>query len=225
MLSSAPKPVFTSRYADPNNPASSGDPLALVTGGKLSRMALQPDPGSAGGRRGHGGGRPGLLGAGLGLLATRGDGDSQHRLAGQPAQEDAYERQSSSRRNEQGRTSTENAEFGRREHGSRAARRSQTSYKDEDENPRDLRRRRRRHDSGSTRRSAIDREDNYPAPPSPHGRSRRADRDSHQDRRGKNSGGGGGVVGGLKKVVQQDVLYLLIVNYPTEEELRDGVPH
>ena len=223
MLSSAPKPVFTSRYADPNNPASSGDPLALITGGKLSKLALQPNSGSTSGRRGIGGGRPGLLGAGLEFLATRGDGDPHNRLDGPAAHEDAYERRSNSHRYGQGRTSTENDEFGRREHGSRAASRSQTSYKDED--PHDLRRRRRRHDSGSTRRSVIDRDDNSPAPSSPHGRSRRADRDSHQDRRGKNSGGGGGVVGGLKKVVQQDVLYLLIVNYPTEEELRDGVPH
>ncbi|KAJ5682985.1 hypothetical protein N7462_006150 [Penicillium macrosclerotiorum] len=35
-LSSGPRPTFTSRYADPNHPASSGDPLALVTGGHLS---------------------------------------------------------------------------------------------------------------------------------------------------------------------------------------------
>ncbi|KAJ5286614.1 hypothetical protein N7478_002300 [Penicillium angulare] len=35
------KPTFTSRYADPNHPASSGDPLALVTGGKLTMDKLQ----------------------------------------------------------------------------------------------------------------------------------------------------------------------------------------
>ncbi|KAJ5126516.1 hypothetical protein N7448_007295 [Penicillium atrosanguineum] len=33
-LSQGPKPTFTSRYADPNHPASSGDLIALVTGGK-----------------------------------------------------------------------------------------------------------------------------------------------------------------------------------------------
>ncbi|KAJ5642454.1 hypothetical protein N7490_006454 [Penicillium lividum] len=40
-LVQGPAPTFTSRYADPNHPASSGDPLALVTGGKLSMEKLQ----------------------------------------------------------------------------------------------------------------------------------------------------------------------------------------
>ncbi|KAJ5648857.1 uncharacterized protein N7484_002580 [Penicillium longicatenatum] len=40
-LIQGPRPTFTSRYADPNHPASSGDPLALVTGGKLSMEKLQ----------------------------------------------------------------------------------------------------------------------------------------------------------------------------------------
>lgn len=40
-MSQGPKPTFTSRYADPNHPASSGDPLALITGGKLSMEKLQ----------------------------------------------------------------------------------------------------------------------------------------------------------------------------------------
>jgi hypothetical protein len=31
-----PKPTFTSRYSDPNNPSNSGDLLALITAGKLS---------------------------------------------------------------------------------------------------------------------------------------------------------------------------------------------
>ncbi|BDD63681.1 hypothetical protein MPDQ_000598 [Monascus purpureus] len=35
-LNQGPKPTFTSRYADPNHPASSGDLLALVTGGHVS---------------------------------------------------------------------------------------------------------------------------------------------------------------------------------------------
>jgi hypothetical protein len=40
-LTQGPKPTFTSRYADPNHPASSGDLLALVTGGHLSMDKLQ----------------------------------------------------------------------------------------------------------------------------------------------------------------------------------------
>ncbi|KAJ5167516.1 uncharacterized protein N7482_006297 [Penicillium canariense] len=39
-LSQGPKPTFTSRYADPNHPASSGDPLALVTGGHFTMGKL-----------------------------------------------------------------------------------------------------------------------------------------------------------------------------------------
>jgi hypothetical protein len=35
-LTQGPKPTFTSRYADPNHAASSGDPLALITGGHLT---------------------------------------------------------------------------------------------------------------------------------------------------------------------------------------------
>jgi hypothetical protein len=40
-LTQGPKPTFTSRYADPNHPASSGDLLALVTGGHFSAEKLQ----------------------------------------------------------------------------------------------------------------------------------------------------------------------------------------
>ncbi|KAJ5241589.1 uncharacterized protein N7469_003180 [Penicillium citrinum] len=35
-LNQGPKPAFTSRYADPTHPASSGDPLAFVTGGRFT---------------------------------------------------------------------------------------------------------------------------------------------------------------------------------------------
>lgn len=46
----APPPAFRSRYADPNHPASSGDLLAFVTGGKVSGDTLRPSPRD----RGHG---------------------------------------------------------------------------------------------------------------------------------------------------------------------------
>ncbi|KAJ5725052.1 uncharacterized protein N7483_006409 [Penicillium malachiteum] len=39
-LSQVPMPTFTSRYANPNHAASSGDPIALVTGGKFTREKL-----------------------------------------------------------------------------------------------------------------------------------------------------------------------------------------
>ncbi|KAJ5948357.1 hypothetical protein N7466_001372 [Penicillium verhagenii] len=40
-LTQGPKPTFTSRYADPNHPASTGDPLALISGGKFTMEKLQ----------------------------------------------------------------------------------------------------------------------------------------------------------------------------------------
>lgn len=40
-MAKGPKPAFTSRYADPNHPASSGDLLALVSGGHFSADKLQ----------------------------------------------------------------------------------------------------------------------------------------------------------------------------------------
>lgn len=65
MANAVPKPEFKSRYADPTHPASSGDLLALVTGGKVSRTSLGETRRSLSGRSGRG-----VL-AGLG---TRGSG-------------------------------------------------------------------------------------------------------------------------------------------------------
>lgn len=65
MASLAPKPEFRSRYADPSHPASSGDLLAFVTGGKASAGMIREQVqdatgrglgrGSAVGMRGRGG--------------------------------------------------------------------------------------------------------------------------------------------------------------------------
>lgn len=35
-----PEPEFTSRYADPNHPASEGSPVALLTGGRLTEKQI-----------------------------------------------------------------------------------------------------------------------------------------------------------------------------------------
>lgn len=74
MANAAPKPQFHSRYADPNHPASSGDPIALLTGGYISSG------------RGAGGVREGLLNKSLNqrfgrenLLNRRGLGGSANR--------------------------------------------------------------------------------------------------------------------------------------------------
>lgn len=55
MASLAPKPEFRSRYADPSHPASSGDLLAFVTGGKASAgMVREQVQDATGGRLGRG---------------------------------------------------------------------------------------------------------------------------------------------------------------------------
>jgi len=57
-LVTGPKPTFTSRYADPNHPASSGSLISLVTGGHINPPSL--------GSFGTGGGRGGGFGGGFG---------------------------------------------------------------------------------------------------------------------------------------------------------------
>lgn len=68
-LAVGPKPTFTSRYSDPNNPSNSGDILALLTGGKLS---MPPRGGGfGGGFGGRGMGYGGYGGYGGGPLGDR----------------------------------------------------------------------------------------------------------------------------------------------------------
>lgn len=77
-LSSEPKENFKSRYADPNHPASSGNPWSLITAGEFNPpmgkdlVAARID----GGRGGGLGGLGGLLGAG------RTDSSRRQRLIG-----------------------------------------------------------------------------------------------------------------------------------------------
>ncbi|ROW08050.1 hypothetical protein VPNG_06101 [Cytospora leucostoma] len=65
LANAAPKPEFRSRYADPNHPASSGDPLAFITGGKISSDVLRQT--ALGGGTGRGFDRGGFGRGGLGL--------------------------------------------------------------------------------------------------------------------------------------------------------------
>jgi hypothetical protein len=62
-----PKPTFTSRYSDPNNPTNSGDMLALLTAGKLS----MPNRGGFGGSAGGMGSRGGFGGLGAFGMQSR----------------------------------------------------------------------------------------------------------------------------------------------------------
>ncbi|KAJ9131733.1 FAD binding domain protein [Pleurostoma richardsiae] len=68
MANSAPKPEFHSRYADPNHPASSGDPLAFLTGGYIHTGMVSSR--LSGGMEGRGLGRGGMLRADI--LGRRG---------------------------------------------------------------------------------------------------------------------------------------------------------
>lgn len=79
-MAQGPKPKFTSRYADPNHPASSGNIISLVTGGHINPPSFGGGGlggGLGGGGRGLGGGLGGVLrGRGLGMMggAERGGG-------------------------------------------------------------------------------------------------------------------------------------------------------
>ncbi|TGO22884.1 hypothetical protein BPAE_0151g00120 [Botrytis paeoniae] len=76
-LSTGPKEKFTSRYADPNHPASSGNPWSLVTGGKFNPpmgkdlMAARMGGGGFGGRGGGLGGLGAVFGGERSYLGGR----------------------------------------------------------------------------------------------------------------------------------------------------------
>ncbi|KUI55143.1 hypothetical protein VP1G_02571 [Cytospora mali] len=153
LANAVPKPEFHSRYADPNHPASSGDPLAFVTGGKLSTSMLTQN--ALGGARRGGFDRVSIM-----------DG----RNAGMSG---------------------------------------------------------RGFDRGPQARVAIleSRRPGHSHPPSVYeGQDRGAGR-FHDQPASLSRGGLGGsgigplsLIGGVKKLLQKDVLYLMIVNLPTEEE-------
>ncbi|KAH8883374.1 hypothetical protein GQ53DRAFT_430881 [Thozetella sp. PMI_491] len=77
----APAPVFHSRFADPNHPAASGNPLALLTGGHLNTDNLRGSKGR--GREGLGRGREGL-GRGRVQREQIGGGGQMSRPEGRP---------------------------------------------------------------------------------------------------------------------------------------------
>lgn len=84
-LSTGPKEKFTSRYADPNHPASSGNPWSLVTGGKFNPPMGKDLMAARMGERGFHG-RGGGLG-GLGGLGAVFGGERSY-LGGRQAQSD-----------------------------------------------------------------------------------------------------------------------------------------
>ncbi|TVY87985.1 hypothetical protein LAWI1_G006566, partial [Lachnellula willkommii] len=132
MLANVPQAKFSSRYSDPNHPASSGSLIGLVTGGKLS-----PAPGSRG-----------LIG---GLVSAaknyNQNADSQHLQGGN-----------------QGYGNQEDNPYSRNYRGRKGRRR--------DRSPRERR--------------------------------------------------GGMLTGNMKKFLNQNVMYMMVVNMPTEEEMANA---
>ncbi|PLB49764.1 hypothetical protein P170DRAFT_409355 [Aspergillus steynii IBT 23096] len=151
-LNMAPKPQFTSRYADPSHPANSGSLISLVTGGHVNPDELIGGRRAGGGRR-EGGRRGYDRGVGGGLLGRR-QGPISHIINGVQ----------NSRSGEQ-----YPAEEGYRE-----------------------------------------------GPASAPGYGARNPRERLRGPRGD------GPLGGIKKKLQSNVLYLMIVNLPSEEEMRQA---
>ncbi|PQE08079.1 FAD binding domain protein [Rutstroemia sp. NJR-2017a BVV2] len=85
VLSNGPKEKFASRYADPNHPASSGNPWSLLTGGHFNPPTLNDlrkprlvDRGGGLGGRGRGpGGVQNLISTRTGILGRERQGESQ----------------------------------------------------------------------------------------------------------------------------------------------------
>ncbi|KAB8228259.1 uncharacterized protein BDW43DRAFT_304070 [Aspergillus alliaceus] len=151
-LNKAPKPEFTSRYADPSHPASSGSALGLITGGHLTGEQLKE---LRGGMRGCD-------------ISGQGQGYETRSPRGRPI-----------------------GPLGALVAGIRSARFGQSSM----EQP----------------RSANDDEYQGGGPGRPNGRlSSRNPREWLQTR---------GPIGGIQKFLKSNVLYMMIVNLPTEEEM------
>ncbi|KAL5334905.1 hypothetical protein BJX70DRAFT_391056 [Aspergillus crustosus] len=146
-LNMAPKPTFTSRYADPSHPASSGDLLGFVSGGHITSDALprrRVDRRESRGQRGLLGSLPG---GNIGRRDLPG-GNIIHAI------------------------------------------------------------RLRRGGPGYTA-------DDFQEASRPHGRGRGLGRSASRG----NGPLSGGLFGGAQKLLKSNVLYLMIVNMPTEEEL------
>ncbi|KAE8377724.1 hypothetical protein BDV26DRAFT_263034 [Aspergillus bertholletiae] len=151
-LNKAPKPQFTSRYADPSHPASSGSALGLITGGNLTGDQLRD---IRGGRRRDRLGR-----------------DQEYESRG-------------TRRRHIGPVGALAATV----RSVRTGRSSMQPSQDSGEEPRD---------------------EEYRSPSG--GRvGSRSPREQLQNRRGP--------IGGIRKFLKSNVLYMMIVNLPSEEEM------
>ncbi|PTU22337.1 hypothetical protein P175DRAFT_0473151 [Aspergillus ochraceoroseus IBT 24754] len=164
-LNLAPKPKFTSRYADPTHPASSGDFLGLITGGKFTSDNLP--------RRAP----PAALGRSV-LPDQRG-------------------------RHGRDRRFQESGPGGNLRLGSLPAGNIVESLLS-------------RRTSGSTHRNASTSHDRYQA------EMAEVEIERGQTRQRQPGPPSGGIGGGIQKLLKSKVLYLMIVNMPSEEELAEA---
>ncbi|KAL4814454.1 hypothetical protein BDW67DRAFT_186656 [Aspergillus spinulosporus] len=169
-LNMAPKPTFTSRYADPAHPASSGDILSLVSGGHISRPEIRPR--APRGRRGVAGERFANNSAeNIGLSDLPGRGLVQAVLE---VRQRGRSGNGPRRHNRDQFTAHESQEM-----GTLAGLNCETQ-------PR-----------GGSARGLI----------------------GYQNSHGRGTMRQGGLIGGAKKLLKSNVLYLMIVNMPSEEEI------
>ncbi|KAL4899607.1 hypothetical protein BDW74DRAFT_163221 [Aspergillus multicolor] len=183
-LNMAPKPTFTSRYADPSHPAASGDLLSLVSGGYINRSEIRQRQRTPEGRRGIAGGRfSHLPGGNIGLRDLPGGGII-HAVA-------------SARRGRHGRG-------------------AEGQYED------------LHYVDGYTQESGTVVDQEYQAhsqsqsQATPYGEYARSPRGPESSRGSRQRGRGGlvgGAMGGAKKFLRSNVMYLMIVNMPSEEEM------
>ncbi|CZR64616.1 uncharacterized protein PAC_14514 [Phialocephala subalpina] len=234
MLAVGPKPEFTSRYADPNHPASSGNLISLVTGGHINPpsrrdMMMQRGQGGFGGfGGGFGGGRMDaisarreMMGGGLGGLLGGRSG-----MMGR----DPYQQQmgTGGRLSPRGRMGEYN-DYDYQQHAGRGqATRGNSPRRSVDEREHQSDDRGRMANSPELRKSMDERgrpeylDPNYNA----HGGRQSNSPAPHAPYEGMQ---GGGLLGlpagpdllkkGVKKVFGKNVLYLMIVNMPSDEEM------
>ncbi|KAL5001373.1 hypothetical protein BDV10DRAFT_192289 [Aspergillus recurvatus] len=167
-LNMTPKPTFTSRYADPSHPASSGDLLSLVSGGHISRPDIRPRVTE--GRRGIAGGRfANLPGGNVGLRDLPGGGIVHAVVAAR----------------QRGRGGNRFGTYNNDQHTDYQPPQTETDQQYEAQS-----------------------QSNYGG-----------DSRGFEHGRGLGERRRGGLVGGAKKLLKSNVLYLMIVNMPSEEEM------
>ncbi|KZF24326.1 hypothetical protein L228DRAFT_237267 [Xylona heveae TC161] len=221
LAQNTPTPQFKSRFSDPNHPVNSGSLVSLLTGGYVNPPSLQQRRqarmesayygrgGGLGGRRG-----PGLIGS---VISAIGDASANRSSAGGPSSSGPAAGTPAARASSSSRSPGPSSR-------NYPQSQSQSQSYDPDQ-PYD------RYGYGFGYSYATG---NNPDS------SRRARRQALRDMRRYRGGpaldqdpayggqyGSGGIlgfspIGGVKKLLGQDVLYLMVVNMPTDEEMAEA---